>query len=31
MVVPADNAQEAVVVPGLAVYGCKHINDVADF
>ncbi|MGD1909165.1 MAG: YifB family Mg chelatase-like AAA ATPase [Leptolyngbyaceae cyanobacterium] len=31
MVVPTDNAQEAAVVPGLAVYGCKHINDVADF
>jgi magnesium chelatase family protein len=23
MVVPADNAQEAAVVPGLAVYGCQ--------
>jgi magnesium chelatase family protein len=31
LVVPADNAQEAAVVQGLAVYGFKNIADVADF
>ncbi|MDJ0729814.1 MAG: YifB family Mg chelatase-like AAA ATPase [Crocosphaera sp.] len=31
LVVPADNAQEAAVVKGLAVYGFKHLSDVADF
>jgi magnesium chelatase family protein len=31
LVVPADNAQEAAVVQGLAVYGCKNISEVADF
>ncbi|MEH2056136.1 MAG: YifB family Mg chelatase-like AAA ATPase [Nostoc sp.] len=31
LVLPADNAQEAVVVEGLAVYGCKHISEVVDF
>jgi magnesium chelatase family protein len=31
LVVPADNAQEASVVKGLAVYGFKHLSDVADF
>jgi magnesium chelatase family protein len=30
LVVPADNAQEAAVVKGLAVYGCKHIADVVN-
>jgi magnesium chelatase family protein len=30
LVVPADNAQEASVVEGLAVYGCKHITEVVD-
>ncbi|MBC1220227.1 YifB family Mg chelatase-like AAA ATPase [Nostoc sp. UCD121] len=28
LVIPADNAQEAAVVQGLAVYGCKHLSDV---
>jgi magnesium chelatase family protein len=31
LVVPIDNAQEAAVVKGLAVYGCKDISEVADF
>jgi magnesium chelatase family protein len=31
LVVPVDNAQEAAVVKGLAVYGCKNISEVADF
>ncbi|MDJ0598053.1 MAG: YifB family Mg chelatase-like AAA ATPase [Crocosphaera sp.] len=31
LVVPADNAQEAAVVKDLAVYGFKHLSDVADF
>ncbi|MDZ8078985.1 MAG: YifB family Mg chelatase-like AAA ATPase [Nostoc sp. SerVER01] len=31
LVLPADNAQEAAVVEGLAVYGCKHLSDVVDF
>lgn len=31
LVVPADNAREAAVVKGLAVYGFKHISEVADF
>ncbi|EAZ88331.1 YifB family Mg chelatase-like AAA ATPase [Crocosphaera chwakensis] len=31
LVVPADNAQEAAVVKDLAVYGFKHLADVADF
>ncbi|MGK7941403.1 MAG: YifB family Mg chelatase-like AAA ATPase [Crocosphaera sp.] len=31
LVVPADNAQEAAVVKGLAVYGFTHLSDVADF
>ncbi|MDJ0580408.1 YifB family Mg chelatase-like AAA ATPase [Crocosphaera sp.] len=31
LVVPIDNAQEASVVKGLAVYGFKHLSDVADF
>ena len=30
LVIPADNAQEAAVVQGLAVYGCKHLSDVVD-
>lgn len=30
LVVPVDNAQEAAVVEGLAVYGCRHIADVVD-
>ncbi|MEH1894848.1 MAG: YifB family Mg chelatase-like AAA ATPase [Nostoc sp.] len=30
LVIPADNAQEAAVVKGLAVYGCKHLSDVVD-
>ena len=30
LVVPVDNAQEAAVVEGLAVYGCKDIADVVD-
>ncbi|NDJ20055.1 YifB family Mg chelatase-like AAA ATPase [Nostoc sp. B(2019)] len=31
LVLPADNAQEASVVQGLAVYGCKHLSDVVNF
>ncbi|WP_414584111.1 YifB family Mg chelatase-like AAA ATPase [Scytonema sp. PCC 10023] len=31
LVVPSDNAQEAAVVEGLAVYGFKNLSDVADF
>lgn len=31
LVVPADNAREAAVVQGLAVYGFKHLTQVADF
>ena len=31
LVVPADNAREAAVVQGLAVYGFKHLSQVADF
>ncbi|MCW6036025.1 YifB family Mg chelatase-like AAA ATPase [Spirulina subsalsa FACHB-351] len=31
LVVPFDNAQEAAVVEGLAVYGFKHLSEVADF
>lgn len=31
LVLPADNAQEAAVVEGLAVYGCKHLSEVVDF
>lgn len=31
LVVPADNAQEAAVVEGLAVYGFKNLSDVTDF
>jgi magnesium chelatase family protein len=31
LVVPADNAQEAAVVEGLAVYGFKNISEVTDF
>lgn len=31
LVVPADNAQEAAVVKGLKVYGCKDLWQVADF
>ncbi|BAZ51172.1 Mg chelatase, subunit ChlI [Nostoc sp. NIES-4103] len=31
LVVPIDNAQEAAVVQGLAVYGCKDICEVVDF
>ncbi|BBD59005.1 Mg chelatase, subunit ChlI [Nostoc sp. HK-01] len=30
LVVPADNAQEAAVVKGLAVYGCQSISEVVD-
>lgn len=30
LVVPADNAQEATVVKGLSVYGCKNIAEVVD-
>ncbi|MBD2449099.1 YifB family Mg chelatase-like AAA ATPase [Nostoc sp. FACHB-152] len=30
LVVPADNAQEAAVVKGLAVYGCKTLAEVVD-
>ncbi|MDP5016960.1 MAG: YifB family Mg chelatase-like AAA ATPase, partial [Dolichospermum sp.] len=30
LVVPIDNAQEAAVVEGLTVYGCKDIADVVD-
>ncbi|MFB6275161.1 MAG: YifB family Mg chelatase-like AAA ATPase, partial [Halothece sp.] len=31
IVVPADNAQEAAVVDGLAVYGFHHLSEVAQF
>ena len=31
LVVPADNAQEAAIVKNLAVYGFKHLSEVADF
>jgi magnesium chelatase family protein len=31
LVVPADNAKEASVVEGLAVYGFNHLGEVADF
>ena len=31
LVVPVDNAQEAAVVQGLAVYGFKYLSEVADF
>lgn len=31
LVVPADNAQEAAVVEGLAVYGFKNLSEVTDF
>ena len=31
LVVPADNGREASVVPGLTVYGFKHVSEVADF
>ena len=31
LVVPADNAREAAVVEGLAVYGFQHVSEVADF
>ena len=31
LVVPADNAREAAVVKGLAVFGFKHLSDVANF
>ncbi|MEC4805746.1 MAG: YifB family Mg chelatase-like AAA ATPase [Jaaginema sp. PMC 1079.18] len=31
LIVPADNAQEAAVVEGLAVYGFKHLADIPDF
>jgi magnesium chelatase family protein len=30
LVVPVDNAQEAAVVEGLTVYGCKDVADVVD-
>ncbi|MBD2343246.1 YifB family Mg chelatase-like AAA ATPase [Anabaena subtropica] len=30
LVVPVDNAQEASVVEGLAVYGCKDVSEVVD-
>ncbi|BAY25295.1 Mg chelatase, subunit ChlI [Calothrix sp. NIES-2100] len=30
LVVPIDNAQEAAVVEGITVYGCKNISEVAD-
>src|SRR4028118_970421 len=29
LVVPAANAQEAAVVQGISVYGCKHLAEVA--
>jgi len=29
--VPSDNAQEAAVVEGLAVYGFKYLSEVVDF
>ncbi|MFN6568722.1 YifB family Mg chelatase-like AAA ATPase [Dendronalium sp. ChiSLP03b] len=31
LVLPVDNAQEAAVVEGLAVYGCKNLSEVVDF
>lgn len=31
LVVPADNAQEAALVQGLAVYGFKCLSEVTDF
>lgn len=31
LVVPADNAQEAAVVKDISVYGCKHLEEVANF
>ncbi|NEQ31645.1 MAG: YifB family Mg chelatase-like AAA ATPase [Leptolyngbya sp. SIO4C5] len=31
LIVPADNAKEAAVVPGLKVYGFKHLSEVAEF
>lgn len=31
LVVPRDNAKEAAVVEGLAVYGFKHLSEIADF
>jgi magnesium chelatase family protein len=31
VVVPADNAREAAVVPGLEVYGFKHLLEMVDF
>ncbi len=31
LVVPEANAQEAAIVDGLAVYGCKHLTEVTDF
>lgn len=31
LVVPENNAHEAAVVPGLAVYGCSHITEVVEF
>lgn len=31
LVLPADNAYEAAVVPGLDVYGFKHLSEVVDF
>ena len=31
LVVPVDNAREAAVVQGLAVYGFKYLSEVADF
>ncbi|MBE9008552.1 YifB family Mg chelatase-like AAA ATPase [Fortiea sp. LEGE XX443] len=30
LVVPADNTQEAAVVKGLVVYGCKNLSEVVD-
>lgn len=31
VVVPADNAREAAVVPAISVYGFKHLSEIADF
>jgi len=31
VVVPADNAQEAAILPGIAVYGFRHLTEVAQF
>lgn len=31
LILPLDNATEAAVVPDLAVYGFKHLNEVVDF